>query len=125
MRVVDTSIWIEIYAGTPLGLSLQSAVSDPAQVIVPTIVQHEIYKWLARERSVDDAIKAITYTGTCDVKDFTTAVAVYAAELAKTHKLHTTASIIYATALMNEATLLCSDAHFEGLEGVDYRLKSQ
>ncbi|MFN0193655.1 MAG: type II toxin-antitoxin system VapC family toxin [Aestuariivirga sp.] len=123
MRVIDTSIWIEIYLDSKLGRSCVSDLNDPAAIAVPTIVQHEIYKWLARERSDEEATKAVTFTTTCVVADLTTAIAIHAAELAKQHKLHTTDAIILATARLNDAVLLTCDSHFAGLEGVDYRLK--
>jgi predicted nucleic acid-binding protein len=120
MRVVDTSIWIEIYLGSQFGAEHLTLLSVPEDVIVPTMVQYEIYKWLAREKSTDDANRVVTFTSDCNVQDMTTGVAVLAAELSAAHKLHMSDAIIYATAQINDAKLISCDAHFKGLPGVEY-----
>ncbi|WP_158818142.1 type II toxin-antitoxin system VapC family toxin [Methylocapsa sp. S129] len=120
MRVFDTSAWIEKFIGSALGLRLDAELPDAAQCIVPTIVQLELAKWLARERSEDVADLAIAYTLTCVVVPLDTALAFSAAELCKRHKLSTADAIVYATALAGQAALVTCDAHFEDLPGVLY-----
>lgn len=123
MRVIDTSIWIEILSGTVLGAQHKQLLLAPKDIIVPTIVQYEIYKWLAREQTVEDANRILMFTGDCEVLELTTAIAVFAAELSKTHKLHSTDAIIYATALMYDVEVLTCDAHFKDLPSVIYWTK--
>jgi predicted nucleic acid-binding protein len=120
MRVIDTSIWIEIYLGSELGRKHLPLLSAPEEIVVPTIIQYEIFKWLSRERTVEEATLAITFTGECHVLELTTELAILAAELSAVHKLHTTDAIIFATAQLIEAPLVTCDAHFEGLPGVEY-----
>jgi predicted nucleic acid-binding protein len=120
MLVVDTSIWIEIYRGSELGRRHLPLLSAPEELIVPTLVQYEIYKWLSRERTAEEATLAITFTSECQVRELTTEIAVLAAELAATHRLHATDAIIFATAQLHEAALVTCDAHFKDLPGVDY-----
>ncbi len=55
---------------------------------------------------------------TCAVIPLDTAIALHAAELARTHKLATADAIIYATALHSRAELVTCDAHFKGLPQV-------
>jgi predicted nucleic acid-binding protein len=120
MRVIDTSIWIEVFRGSDLGRKHLPLLSTPEEIIVPTIIQYEIFKWLSRERTVEEATLAITFTGECHVRELTTELAMLAAELSAIHKLHATDAIILATAQMHEAPLVTCDAHFEGLPGVEY-----
>jgi predicted nucleic acid-binding protein len=120
MLVVDTSIWIEIYRGSELGRRHLPLLSTPEELIVPTLVQYEIYKWLSRERTAEEATLAITFTSECQVRELTTEIAVLAAELAATHRLHTSDAIIFATAQVHEAALVTCDAHFKDLPGVEY-----
>ena len=120
MRLLDSSIWIEIFGGTDLGRQHLPLISTPQDIVVPTIVQYEIFKWLARVRTADDADRAMTFTKDCQVVELTTAIAVLAADLASEHKLHTTDAIIYATAQLHNASLITSDAHFKDLSGVEY-----
>ena len=120
MRVIDSSIWIEIYSGSEIGRENLPLLNSLQGIIVPTIVQLEIFKWLARVRTSEEANRAITITNDCHVIGLTTAIAVLAARLGTTHKLHTTDAIIYATAQLHDAPLLTCDAHFKGLPGVEY-----
>lgn len=120
MRVVDTSIWIEILSGSDLGLQHKPLLLVPKDIIVPTVVQYEIYKWLAREQTVEDANRILIFTGDCQVVELTTAIAIFAAELSATHKLHSTDAIIYATAQMHDVEVLSCDAHFKDLPQVNY-----
>ena len=48
------------------------------------------------------------------------ALAIEAAELSATHGLPLADSIIYASAILHSATLWTHDAHFKGLEHVQY-----
>jgi predicted nucleic acid-binding protein len=120
MRVIDTSIWIEVFRGSELGRKHLPLLSAPGEIVVPTLVQYEIFKWLSRERTVEEATLAITFTCECAVQDLTTELAILAAELSAIHELHATDAIIFATAQLHEAPLVTCDAHFEGLPGVEY-----
>jgi predicted nucleic acid-binding protein len=120
MRVIDTSIWIEVFRGSELGRKHLPLLSAPKELVVPTIVQYEIFKWLSRERTVEEATLAITFTSECVVQELTTELAMLAAELSAIHGLHTTDAIILAAAQVHEVPLVTCDAHFEGLPGVKY-----
>jgi predicted nucleic acid-binding protein len=120
MRVIDTSIWIEVFRGSELGRRHLPLLSAPEELVVPTIIQYEIFKWLSRERTVEEATLAITFTGECVVQELTTELAILAAELSAIHKLHATDAIILATAQLHDAPLVTCDAHFQGLPGVEY-----
>jgi predicted nucleic acid-binding protein len=118
MRLVDTSVWIEWLAGSPLGIKLAAELPDRAQWLVPTIVQLELAKWLTREVGEDKADLVIAFTETCMVADLDTAAALSAAELCAKHNLATADAIVYATALAHGADVLTCDRHFENLPGV-------
>lgn len=94
MRVLDTSIWIEIYAGSELGRRHLPLLSAPEAIVVPTIIQHEIFKWLSPKRTAEEAMLDITFTGECHVQELTTEIAILAAELAAIHKLHSTDAVV-------------------------------
>ena len=125
MRVVDTSAWIEAITDTAVGNRLKAEIPAPDDCAVPTLVQHELAKWLAREQSPEDAEKLIAYTMTCQVIPLDTEIALRAAELGRTHGLSTADAIIYATALQLDADLLTCDGHFEGLAQVRYIAKRE
>lgn len=123
MRLVDTSAWIEWLTGSALGRAIGRELPDRPEWLVPTIVQLELAKWLAREVGEDEADRVVAFTETCVVADLDTATALSAAELCARHKLATTDAIIYATELRYSADLLTCDRHFEKLPGAIYRPK--
>lgn len=118
MRVVDTSAWIEWLIGGPQHRTLIKEFPEKAQCVVPTIVQLELAKWLAREVGDDVADQAIAYTQKCVVAPLDTRIALHAADLHRQYKLATADAIVYATALEYGADLLTCDAHFGKLPGV-------
>jgi predicted nucleic acid-binding protein len=123
MRVVDTSVWIEWIVGSPLGETLALELPRNDQWIVPTIVQYELSRWLAREMSDAAAARAIAFSKELVVAPLTTDIATKAAAYAKLHGLATADAIIFATAKDARADLLTCDAHFAELPGVTYVTK--
>ena len=93
-RVVDTSAWIEWLVDGPLRQTLLEEFPDRAQCIVPTIVQLELAKWLAREAGDEHADQVIAYTQKCLVIPLDTRIALHAAELHRLHGLATADAIV-------------------------------
>ncbi len=121
--LIDTSAWIEFLIGSEIGVALGKRFPDGDDIIIPTIVQLELAKWLNREQGEDVANRMIAFSTTCQVVPLTTALALSAAALHQAHKLATADAIIYATAMASGAHLLTCDAHFEGLAGVEVMRK--
>jgi predicted nucleic acid-binding protein len=124
MRVIDTSAWIEYFLGSATGHRLTPEMPQRSESIIPTIVQFELAKWLARETTDDVADKAIADTMKCILVDLDTKIALRGADLAREHRLAVADAIIYATALVYDAELLTCDAHFKDLPGVIYLAKA-
>lgn len=125
MLAVDSSAWIEWLIDGPLTAELAHMMPGKSDLLVPTIVQHELTKWLLRERGEEAADEFIAYTQKCVVAVLDTATAIDAANLARQHKLATADAVIYATALRHGAGLLTCDAHFDGLPGVTFIPKAE
>ena len=123
MRLIDTSAWVEWLGGTPLGKRLESEFPPQSQLLVPTIVQLELAKWLDRELGEDESVSVIALTQVCVVVPLDTKIALLAAELSASHKLATADAIVYATAQSFGADLVTCDAHFKGFAGVSYFAK--
>jgi predicted nucleic acid-binding protein len=124
MRLVDTSAWIEWLIASPAGKSAEVAMPERADWLVPSIVQLELAKWLAREVGEDKADQVAAFTQMCFVVPLDTKIALAAAEICGRHKLATADAIVYATALEYEADLLTCDAHFSALPGVTFISKT-
>ncbi len=123
MHLVDTCGWIEWLTDSPLAESYADYLEAPDALLVPTLVQHELYKWLCRERDVATALTAIAATQSATVLPLDTSLALLAADAAREFKLAMADAIIYATARQHEATLVTSDSHFEKLPGVVFLAK--
>ena len=124
MFLVDTCGWIEWMTDSPLAENYLRYLSSPDTLIVPTLVQHELYKWLCRETDQPTALSAIAATQSATVIPLDTSLALLAADTAREFKLAMADAIIYATARQHQATLVTSDAHFAGLPWVKYYPKT-
>lgn len=120
MRAVDTSAWIEWLLDSPTGAQLQTEFPPLEEMIVPTIVQLELSKWLVREVSQSAAKSVIALTENCAVVPLDTSLAVAAAEICRMYRLPTADAVIYASAREYGGDLLTCDAHFKSLPGVVY-----
>jgi predicted nucleic acid-binding protein len=124
MRVVDTSAWIEWLRDSELGRKIDPEIPAQGAWIVPTIVQYELARWLARRVSEEAADSAIAFSNECVVTPLDTTLALRAAEIANAHGLAMADAVIYATALEAGADLLTCDAHFADLPSVVHFAKS-
>ena len=120
MLVIDTSAWIEWFAASPAGQTVASHLPDRPSRLVPTIVQLELAKWLARERYEHAANEVIALTHLCNIVPLSTKIAIAAAKACHTHNLATADAVIFATARTYDADLLTCDRDFEDLPGVIY-----
>ena len=123
MNVLDSSAWLEYFANTPNGKIFANAVVDPAQVVVSTINIYEVFKRILQQRSEQDAFYAVAIMLNCRVLDLDTQLSLEAVLLSMKHKLSFADSIILATARAFEATLWTQDAHFAGIDSVQYIAK--
>jgi len=120
MFLVDTCGWIEWMVDSPLAKNYGRYLNASDSLIVPTLVQHELYKWLYREIDPPTALSAIAATQTALVVPLDTSLALLSADTAREFKLAMADAIIYASARQHRATLVTSDAHFADLPNVKY-----
>ena len=114
MVLVDTCGWIEWMTDSALAEAYAPHL-DSENLLVPTLVQHELYKWLCRETDTATALAAIAATQQAKVLPLDTSLALLSADIAREHKLAMADAIIYATARQHAAMLVTSDSHFESL----------
>ena len=118
MIVIDSSGWIEFFADGPHATEFASRLRNPANVIAPTVAIYEVYKWIKRERSEDDALDAVATMKKTTVADLTEEVALTAADLSLAHGLPMADAMMLAFARENGADFVTTDSGFEGLSGV-------
>ena len=120
MNVVDSSAWLEYFAGGPQAGQFASVIEDVAHLVVPIIVLLEVTRCVMQQRGEDEALQVAAVMHQGHVVALDSGVALSAAQLGAAHKLPLADSIIYATAKQFEATVWTMDADFEGLAGVRY-----
>lgn len=123
MNVVDSSAWLEYFAGGPAADFFADAIEAPDELVVPTVTLYEVYKQVAQQRDEGDALTAIALMRQGTVADLTGSLALDAARISAQFRIPMADSIIWATAQSRGATLWTQDAHFADLEGVRYIAK--
>jgi predicted nucleic acid-binding protein len=118
--LVDTCGWIEWLTEGALADSFASYMQDPAELLMPTTVQYELYKWVKHEFDENTALDTIALAEDSLVVPLITDIALVASDLALSHKLAFADAIIFASARKYDVELVTSDDHFAGLPGVTY-----
>jgi predicted nucleic acid-binding protein len=120
MNVVDSSGWIEYFTEGGNVDFFSKPIRDVDNLIVPTICIYEVFKRLLAERDEDSALLSVGLMlhGREAAPDRN--IAIEAAQISRELKLAMADSLILATARVHNATLWTQDAHFKGLEGVQY-----
>ena len=119
MNVVDSSAWLEYFAGTDRADLFAAVIEDYETLIVPSICLYEVFKKVLRERGEDNAIRVFSFMSLGRVVDLDFSLALEAAR----HPLPLADSIIYATALRFGAILWTQDRHFESIPEARYFAK--
>ncbi len=117
--VLDSSCWLEFFAGTSRAELFANAASNPVTLIVPVITVYEVFKVARREFGSHRASEGVAYMRRGIVTDISIDLAFQAAALG----LPLADSLIYATAQAHKAVLWTQDAHFDSLPGVKYFAK--
>jgi toxin FitB len=121
LNVVDSSGWLEYFADTDRAAFFAPAIEDTDHLIVPVISIYEVFKKVFRERGEDSAIQVASMMQIGTVVDLDCTLAMDAAR----YQLSLADSIIYTTAIQNQATLWTQDEHFRDLPGVRYLSQSK
>ena len=120
MHIVDTSGWLEYFADSPQARHFAAAVEDTEHLLVPAVIVHEVFKKVALAFDENRALQAIGQLKQGRVVNVDEAIAIYAGKLSLEKKLPMADALIYATAVLHDATVYTQDAHFEGLAQVRY-----
>lgn len=124
MVLVDSCGWLEFLSDGELADFFEPYFRTMHQVVVPVVVQYELFKWFLRERGEEVAktVLATSYKGA--IVPLTTEIGLLAAELSVKHRLAMADAMILATARCQQAELITCDAHFDGIPGVRFLSKA-
>jgi len=123
VNVVDSSGWLEYFAGGRHARSFEPALEDLESLVVPSVSIYEVFKVLLREASEEAAIQGVAAMQRGRIIDLTAPRALDAAALSLRHSLPMADSIILAAAREYGATVWTLDEHFSGLPDVRYFAK--
>ncbi len=120
MNCVDSSGWLEFFAGGPNAEVFAPAIRDTRRLIVPSLCVFEVFKRIAQQRGQPSALAAVGLMLQAQVQDLDSRLAIAAASLSVDLKLALADSVVLATARLHRAILWTQDADFESLAGVKY-----
>lgn len=119
MRLIDSCGWLEFFTDGPLADRYADELAgDPGELLVPTIVLYEVYKFLLRTSSEETAIRCTAHMTQGRVVDLDGTLAIESAEISARQGLAMADAIVYAAARKHGAALFTSDADLKGMEGV-------
>ena len=120
MNVVDSSGWIEYFTRGANAPFFIPPLRDSRNLLVPSICIYEVFKRLLTELDEDAALLAVGWMSQGQEVALERNIALEAARLSRELKLAMADSVILATARAHRATLWTQDAHFKGMDGVNY-----
>jgi toxin FitB len=121
VNVVDSSAWIEYFGGGPNAAEFAEPIERSSDLVVPSLTIHEVFKCVVELRGESRALEAVGVMLSGRVADLTPSVALEAARISLEEKLAMADSIVLATARLEGALLWTQDAHFRGIDGVEFR----
>lgn len=120
MNVVDSSGWLEYFAGGRHARTLEPVLEDVDSLVVPSVSVYEVFKVLLREAGEEAAIQGVAAMQRGRLVDLTSQRAIDAAALSLRHSLPMADSIILAAAREHSAIVWTLDEDFSGLPDVRY-----
>jgi predicted nucleic acid-binding protein len=120
MNLVDTSGWLEYFFAGPNVARFAKPIESTAKLLVPTICLYEVFKKINIVGNEAQALQAVAKMSEGVVLELTESIALSASLISIKHKIPMADSIIYASALANNATIWTQDIDFKTLPGVKY-----
>ena len=120
MNIVDSSGWLEYFAGGPNADFFAAVIENLSELIVPSISIYAVFKRVLQQRGEDEALQAVAAMMQGFIVDLDTTTALNAARTSIEFGLPMADSIMLATARAHSATLWTQDTDFKDIEGVQY-----
>ncbi len=123
MNVVDSSGWIEHFQSSHRAAFFSAALSDKAQLLVPSIAVYEVHRRLSAWLPANLMTECVGIMESATVIDLTARRAVVASNAAQKHKLAMADAIMYSIAQEFKAAFWTQDVDYQGLPGVRYQAR--
>jgi len=123
VNVVDSSGWLEYFAGGPNANFFAKPIEATAELVVPTLSLYEVFKKIAQQRGEGDALQAVAVMQQGKVVELSSTLALSAAKVSMQLSIPMADSVMLATARAADAVLWTQDADFATVPGVRYVAK--
>jgi len=120
LAIVDSSGWLEFFAGGKNSAAFEPPLLAPASLIVPAVTIYEVFKVLFREAGEEAALQGVAAMQQGHVAELTPPRALAAATISRRHGLPMADSMIMAAADEFGATIWTQDDDFKDLPGVTF-----
>ena len=120
LAVIDSSAWLEYFAGGPNAEAFAVPIEDLPHRLVPTLTLFEVFKRLLLQFGEAQALRAVATMRAAQVVELDADIAVEAARLSAQAGLAMADAVVLATARTRGAELWTQDADFSGLADVRY-----
>jgi predicted nucleic acid-binding protein len=120
MNLVDSSAWLEYFAGTVHAGHFASAIENTRDLVVPSIVLYEVFKKILQQTGEQQALQAVAHMQLGQVIELDSPLAIAAAKISLDQKLPMADSIILATAIRHQAIIWTMDEDFQGRKNVRF-----
>jgi predicted nucleic acid-binding protein len=120
LNLVDSSGWLEYFVDGKNADKFAAVIENTEELIVSSLNIYEVFKKVIAERDEDSALEAVAMMQQAKVQEVTPSIAMQAAKFSHIFKMPLADSIIYITALENNAVVWTQDADFKGIQGVEY-----
>jgi toxin FitB len=124
VNVVDSSAWLEYFGDGANASEFAGAIESPEMLVVPSLTIYEVFKRICQIKDETIALDAVAVMLQGRVVTLTGHLALHAARVSLENGLAMADAIILATARAEEATLWTQDAHFAGMDRVEYRKRT-
>lgn len=120
MNLVDSSGWLEFFAGGRNASRFATPLAETSSLLVPSICIYEVCKVVLRERDERHMLQVLGQMQKAQTVDLTPSIALSASKISLSRSLPMADSIILATARTFDATVWTQDVDFKDIPGVRY-----
>ena len=120
LAVIDSSAWLEYFAGGPNAEAFAAPIEDLPNRLVPSLTLFEVFKRLLLQVGEAQALRAVASMRAGQVVELDADIAVEAARLSAQAGLAMADSVVLATARVHGGELWTQDADFAGMADVRY-----
>lgn len=118
--LLDSSVWIDYFRGGKYVEQIAQLLRNESQIAVSSLVIYEVFKKMLLEYGETEALRVLAQLKRYPILEVDEYNTIYAAKLSKELQLPMADSLIYATALLNEADFWTLDSDFKEISGVHY-----